>query len=562
MEAIVLCADSLTLRYPELMGLEGESVEAADWLVTFAKAKEVRAYLKGAAGPREVWINSADDMDAINVAAALKRDRPDHEVLLAGQEVSGSVLSRAQAAELNATLSREGLAQRYAAEKQRRARGSAQERGDGALRNRDASLADGDEGRSGSGLSDVGAAAAEGRMGPGAQVPGVGRQELPQAPIADADWASLAEAASGDLPGAHSRPSPRRPAGEVASGTTAVAPAPGATGRLGAMAQERIQGAQATTLPRADAALPRPAKTAAHGRAATVLAVVSGSGGAGKSAVSVVAAYLAAARGLRVLLVDCDLQFGDCALLTGAAKPLAIDRAIADPALLEEVELEAAVPCLVGAPPRLEQAEVLGARLPGLIEEASFLFDLVVVNTGASWAEYHAQLLECSTAALFLVDQRLSSVRACQRALDLCVRCGIATGSFLFAVNRCARGSLFTSIDVSCALNGASVMELKDGGAEVEELLGAGLPAELIGSKSAFCDSVEELVDRVLAAHGTALPARPEEGQPPQGGKGASRVARRRRKHAKAAGRRGGRGGEGGARPRAQLPFGLAGARS
>ena len=124
MEAIVLCADSLTLRYPELMGLEGESVEAADWLVTFAKAKEVRAYLKGAAGPREVWINSADDMDAINVAAALKRDRPDHEVLLAGQEVSGSVLSRAQAAELNATLSREGLAQRYAAEKQRRARGA------------------------------------------------------------------------------------------------------------------------------------------------------------------------------------------------------------------------------------------------------------------------------------------------------------------------------------------------------------------------------------------------------------------------------------------------------
>ena len=114
MEEIVLCADSLTLRYPELMGLEGESVEAVAWLRPFAKADDVRAYLREAPGPREVWVNSADDMDAINVAAALRRDRPDHTVVLAGQEVSGSILSRAQAAELSATLSREGFAQRYA----------------------------------------------------------------------------------------------------------------------------------------------------------------------------------------------------------------------------------------------------------------------------------------------------------------------------------------------------------------------------------------------------------------------------------------------------------------
>lgn len=558
MDEIVLCADSLTLRYPELMGLEGESVGSLEWLATFAKAEEVRSYLKGAPGPREVWVNSADDMDAINVAAALKRDRPDHEVVLAGQEVSGSIMSRAQAAGIAVTLSREGFAQRYAAEKARR-RESAGPLAEGLEPARRAN-----EGQSAGLAPRDGALAGEGSLASAGTV-----GPLRQSPVTEADWASLAEAASGDPKGARAA----RP-GSSAAGV----PGPSATGAMPAVAvvgsapSEGVAPSGAAG-PASLAALsspdgsapgersPRPARRAAHGRTAAVLAVVSGSGGSGKSAVSVASAYLAAARGLRVLLLDCDLQFGDCALLTGAQRPLSIDRVLADPSLLEKAQPEPGVPLLVAAPPRLEQAEVLGGRLPGLMEEASLLFDLVVANTGASWAEYHAQLLEASTASLFLVDQRLSSVRACQRALDLCARCGIATGSFLYAVNRCARNGLFTSIDVSCALGGAPVVELKDGGPEVEELLGAGLAAELAGAKSAFCDSIEEVLDRVLAGHGAAASPRASEGSPAHGGRGGGRMPRRRRKHAKAAGRRGGLGGEGRGGLRAQLPFAMDGGR-
>ncbi len=552
MEEIVLCADSLTLRYPELMGLEGESVEAVAWLRPFAKADDVRAYLREAPGPREVWVNSADDMDAINVAAALRRDRSDHTVVLAGQEVSGSILSRAQAAELSATLSREGFAQRYATEKQRRREAADAAGRDGARM--------GAEGPRGADAS----AEAPGAAGAGPEAAAGAERPLRQAMVTEADWASLAEAASGDGKGARASSQPprdgrwdagegcERSQGSRGTGTLATLGAPtAATAPVAPVVS-------AATRP----APPRPAKRAAHGRTAVVLSVVSGSGGAGKSAVSVATAYLAAARGLRVLLVDCDLQFGDCALLTGAQRPLGIDQALVDPSLLEKLEPEDGAPTLVAAPPRLEQAEVLGAQLPGLIEEAALLFDLLVVNTGASWAEYHAQLLEASTATLFLVDQRLSSVRACQRALDLCVRCGIATGPFLYAVNRCVRNGLFTSIDVSCALNGASVMELKDGGPEVEELLGAGLPADLVGSKNAFCDSVEELIDRVLAGHGAPAASKAVEGRPARGGRGGGRAQRRRRKHAKAAGHHGGARGEGCGPARPSVPFALGGARS
>ena len=67
------------------------------------------------------------------------------------------------------------------------------------------------------------------------------------------------------------------------------------------------------------------------GGAAFVLSVVSGSGGAGKSSVAMMAAHAACSRGLRTVLVDCDLQFGDLHLLAGEDRPLRIDEVLANP---------------------------------------------------------------------------------------------------------------------------------------------------------------------------------------------------------------------------------------
>ena len=130
---------------------------------------------------------------------------------------------------------------------------------------------------------------------------------------------------------------------------------------------------------------------------------------------------------------------------------------------------------LVSAPRALERSEVVAASMGSVVDVLVASFDFVIANTGGGWDDVHLLLLERAAASLFLVDQRASSVRACRHALDLCLRCGIATGSFLLAVNRCTRHAPFTSIDVSSALDGAHVAELADGGREVEELLGAGV---------------------------------------------------------------------------------------
>ncbi len=190
-------------------------------------------------------------------------------------------------------------------------------------------------------------------------------------------------------------------------------------------------------------------------RSGFLLTVVSGSGGAGKSTVAVLAALASARRGLKTALLDADLQFGDLGELAGFCPAVSIEEVIAKPAALEEVG-EAPL-ALFKAPRALERSEAISESLGTVVERVCQAFDVVVVNTGGSWGEQHLQLLERSAATLFLVDQRASSVRACRHALDLCLRCGIATSSFLLAVNRCTRHAPFTSIDVSSALDGAHV---------------------------------------------------------------------------------------------------------
>ncbi|WP_165055408.1 MULTISPECIES: chromosome partitioning protein ParA [unclassified Adlercreutzia] len=481
MGRIVLCADSESLRHPELMGLDGESVEALPWLECFASAGEARRFACKEKGVDEVWVVSSDDMEGINVAAAMRQDDPGKAVYLVLFEASGSVLSRAQAARVTGTLTRQTLTQRFALEKRRHAR------------------------RLPAGAGERAAAA-------GADVtPGVNARAA-AAPGASVEAAAGEAAAPGASAGA---------AVEMAAGADAAP-------RLAAAA-----GAGESAVPAAFAGAPAE-------RSAFVLTVVSGSGGAGKSSVATLAACLACERGLRTLLLDGDLQFGDLHHLTGLEPAATLDELIAQ----DGAEVRLGVKgqeelVLVGAPQRLEQADAVARELPALLRKLARSFDVIVVNTGASWADYHVVLLEQSSCALFLVDQRASSVRACQHALELCARCGIATGSFAYVLNRCGKGAPFTSIDVSCALQGAHVAELAEGGHVVEELLGAGYPSELVASANPFCASVERLLDELLpevaAAQGLSRGA--ARGQRAKWGGTLSRRSRRRAHEAPASAR-------------------------
>ncbi|MEA5020772.1 MAG: P-loop NTPase [Gordonibacter sp.] len=459
--SVALCADVESIRHPDLMGLAGENLAAQGWLRLFTTAEEARLFLRNDHSFKEAWVAGCDDIEPINLAATLKHDRADLRVCLLAFQGTGSLMSRASAAGLDASLSRQAFIERYSATKHRCT----------------------------TAVTDI---------------PMVSR----------AQRATQVSKNGGGIPAGY----PPTTAGENIS-----QPRVGQPGRLQSDSLQRsfseARTAQANFsqdafLPMAEKA-PQPqessvfrtdrSSTSAH-RPAFILPVVSGSGGAGKSTVAALSALFAQGLGYKTLLLDFDLQFGDMREMTGCEATLSVDEAIAAPNRLAQLIPEGLLPAVLGAPQRLENAESIvlgGARL---LDDLQGRFDVIVANTGAAWADHHALLLERCSKALFLVDQRPSSLRACRHALDLCTRCGIATGPFLFVANRCSKGTLLSSIDVSCALKGASAVELRDGGREVEELMGAGQPLDLISAKNDLCTSLEHvLVDILPGCEGRSL---------------------------------------------------------
>ena len=230
-----------------------------------------------------------------------------------------------------------------------------------------------------------------------------------------------------------------------------------------------------------------------------VLSVVSAGGGTGKSALAVALALLCARRGLRTVLLDGDLAGGDSARLSGIQGASSFEdvAGFSDGDPMKPLPTCPSGYAVVSAPERIEVGEALRGALPQVIRRLSAAYEVVVVNADAEWGERKVALLEASTHVVCLVGQRVSSVRLAQQVVSLCARCGVAA-SMEFALNRCSKDAPFSTIDVSCALQGRRVFELPDGGSAVEELLGVGLPDALVEEENPFFLHADGLLAQML----------------------------------------------------------------
>lgn len=421
---IALCAEQECLARPESLGLPDVSLEGLPWLEGFSEGQALRQALGAGAAFDEAWIVSAEDLTAINLAAALKHDGFRGTICMVTDEANGSSLSRATAAGVDEMYSPERFVQRFSVEMRRRRR-----------------------------MEEV---AAEVTMQDVIDVPL--RERLPEV------RPSRPQPAGGQHP--VNERMPRRKSGN-----------PRAAARPSAQIAQKAQPSGSGLL----------------------VAVMGASGGAGRSTVAACFAASAAARGAKVLALDGDLQFGCLHRLFGVEEPVTFDEVAADPKALERLAAACTdAPAVLAAPERLEHSETLAETVATVAAAATELFDVVVADTGASWSDAHAALMEMATATLFIIDQRAGSVRACQHALELCQRIGLPTKSFMFLLNRCAKDAPFTTADVSCALDGVHVHALEEGGLEVEELCGGGLASSLAASGNAFAKSVEGLGPLVL----------------------------------------------------------------
>lgn len=556
MPLVALCADEASMAHPELIGLADEQLFAQPWLRLFTLGSEIRTFLRHDRAVDEVWVVSCDDVEPINLAATIKGDRGDVRVCLVSFQGTGSLRSRASAANIDATLTRQAFVTRYAAFK--RVRSSATlpiDRGGVADLQDSGPLFQPEEPV----LPAPPPSVVQGAQPQLAGIPSIAplhpavgvdpsqpaRNHASAQPVPPIG-AALDDAAAGRLPhspvgcSADGLPQPPAPASQqaaasphAASAAGAPVPPPGFSSPPDAALVSGAPHQPQFSAPPAPSAVAAPSpigESAAFAMRqgsqadALLLPIVSGSGGAGKSAVAVLAALLAQRRGLKTLLLDFDLQFGDMREMTGQPEALGIDEVLAEPARLAQLAPAAGMPALLGAPRHLEEAETVARSAPALLAALGGMFDVIVANTGSAWAEQHAVLLERCSKALFLIDQRASSIAACRRALDLCARCGIAVSPFLFAVNFCAKGAPLTSIDASCALRGAQTVELADGGAEVEEALSEGRPQDLIEAGNPLVASLDALLADILPSTGEAA------GEPGVPAPRRSRRKRRRRR--------------------------------
>lgn len=414
-DKIMLCIDSESLKDPQMIGLSGENILSLDWLDVYSAAGDARKALNSGDDWDRVWVLSCDDMEGINLAAALKRDDLKRNVELVSFGGTGSEVGRCQAAGIDLIRGRDEFVRRYFERK-----------------------------------------AAQAILKPGVNDDGAFEHEI-----------------SGELP-LDEPLDMEADSGQRLEETSNVAE--------GETEQNHVD----------------PPRSKIVSRSGHVISVLSGNGGVGKSTIAACLALLFQGRGLKTVLLDLDLQFGDAEFLLGADGSLRVDELVSQPERVSRIEPEGGIPAIVGAPEKLEQSEAVSGSVGDAIEALRQNFDVVIVNTGSFWSDLHIQIIESSDQVLFVLDQRPSSVRSCSRALDLCVRCGIAVQPFHFVLNLCSKHALLSALDVSCALHGVKVGELKDGGREVGELLGAGLPLELMSSKNAFVESLGELASALL----------------------------------------------------------------
>ncbi|MDO4842365.1 MAG: AAA family ATPase [Phoenicibacter congonensis] len=228
-----------------------------------------------------------------------------------------------------------------------------------------------------------------------------------------------------------------------------------------------------------------------------VCSIFSGSGGAGKSCVSAVMAQLLADVGFKTLLIDADFQFGDLAFCFRFSSPVAFDSVFSSAGVnVEALEKSDSNLVVLAAPTRLESCELGAKNLEKLIEVAAASFDAIIVNTGSNWGDCHATLLRISSCSLFIVDQRVSSVRGCLHAVELAERLNVPTSSFKFALNRCKRRSTISPADAMASLKCDDLSEFKEGTLDIEEKMCCACVDDLIKHKNPFAMSVFEFLEK------------------------------------------------------------------
>ncbi len=252
---------------------------------------------------------------------------------------------------------------------------------------------------------------------------------------------------------------------------------------------------------------------------AKVVTVFSPKGGSGKTVLSTNLAVAAQQGGLRTLLMDLDLQFGDSAL-TLAVPPRATIADLAGSSGDIDVEKLKAFVCtdprssltLLPAPKRPEEAQIVGqAELAAALNAARSAYSAVVVDTGPLFDAAMLAALDRTDRLLLVCNPEVTSLKNVRIGLETIERLGFPSERVSIVANRIGAPGAVTRTEIEEALERKIAFELPDDAA-VPEAINRATPAVLSDPNGRFARAVSAVAKSVFAGvtHETASAPRSE----------------------------------------------------
>lgn len=236
-----------------------------------------------------------------------------------------------------------------------------------------------------------------------------------------------------------------------------------------------------------------------------ILCLASGRGGVGKTTLCAGFGQVAHAWNLRVAYVDLDLANGNLFEYYGLPEP-------ADLATLGRTEslsthdIEACGidiyenmtlwgPC---ASPEL--SETVFPHIQELLSYCSQHFDVVIVDTPATWNDASAQALQSCDRLLLVSDDFSSSTSSLVRMAALAVRLGVARARIVRLSNNCDANKKEETLLLRAhvGLEAARSYRIFDGGIDIADLLDSGNAKELLSLGGDFAESLQLCLARTL----------------------------------------------------------------
>ena len=236
-----------------------------------------------------------------------------------------------------------------------------------------------------------------------------------------------------------------------------------------------------------------------------VVTVFSPKGGSGKTMLATNLAVATARSGMRTLLVDLDLQFGDSALTLAVTPRATIADLAASAGDIDSDKLAAFVSidprselAVLPAPRRPEEADIVGqAVLAAVLDAARNAYEAIVIDTGPLFDAAMLAALDQTDRLLLLCNPEVTSLKNVRIGLETIDRLGFDRDRVSLVANRVGAPGALGRAEIEHALETAIAYELPDDPA-VPAAVNRAVPIVLADEKSKFSRALGDLASDIF----------------------------------------------------------------